>query len=565
MKQILMAVLVVSILATTASALSLDFQSADQLTDIAVVDSSSYNFAYVRNGAGGNSYVTTRGGAAVEYLYFRNNASLTMTYAAVTQTGTAGATVWLFNSTSQVYRTSTYAPGAGRIEVVISGGYAYFYHNGILYETSTVLAQNPSYIGFGTYGVTSLAQFDNAIWGNIDDKHIQSVPEEGIYYIKQDFVDPANSGFYYFANDTLINSNTFTTTWGRSNASGQALLNESIYLIEVTSGTVYETHYTGTASYGTTTWTFSDSLIGAGAPYGVYQVKLNTSLSDRIPYIANGANINFDKSSYSSGDPFTLTCHVDTDYWIPSTYTYRIDVIDVYGTVHHTQNIVSSTGSVDFTWDSDADEQGVYYGEIIAQEIATGDDILMMYDYATLTATFGFNGYVNAAQTALTIEAANVSYAQGDITVTGSSGFDGNYSVSGFLTGLPVWANVSADGFENQNFTFTVMRGHTITRNITLNETAPSYTGLSIGGVCREGIFTDPNTITNGYGRPISLPECHLLNTTYSESYTTTGNNAGGYLFDESGSVFLTTGRVYDLWCSRSGYGNSPNYTVVAA
>lgn len=455
-----------------------------------------------------------------------------------------------------------------RYEVNIVSGVPYLYIDGIWkYNKTSAMTKNPSYIWvYSTYN-SGYAEHsvDDITYGESDSKTVLGLPETGAYYIKNDMVNPAASGFYNATTGGLISSNYVSTTFSRSNLSGN-VGNESIYLINQYTGTVYETKYTGSACTGTVYWDVGSSLISAGAPYGWYQIKLNTTLSEeRLSLIANGANIYFDADEYSQGDSATVTYLVDSDYWIPGEYTYRIDIVDVYGTVHHTENIATSSGDVTFTWDTTEDTQGVYYAEIIADRITDGEDILLNYDYATLTATFGFNGYVNAAQTALPIGAANVTYAQGDTMVNTSSGFDGNYSALGFLTGIPIWSNTSATGYQTQNFTFTVQNGHTITRNITLNETAPSYTGLGIGGVCRDGIFTDPNTITNGYGRPVPSATCHLLNTTHSESYTTAGNNAGGYLFDESGSVFLTTARVYDLWCERSGYSNSPNYTVVAA
>ena len=100
--------------------------------------------------------------------------------------------------------------------------------------------------------------------------------------------------------------------------------------------------------------------------------------------------------------------------------------------------------------------------------------------------------------------------------------------------------------------------------NFTLNSTTPTYTGLGIGGVARDGILTG-TTITSGYGRPIGGATCYLRNQTGGESCTNVTNTAAWYLFDEGNGCVLTSARLYDVWCSKLGYSNSPNYTVVAA
>ena len=558
MKRLLLLAMLVLLVAPVV-ATTYDFQEYNSTPTVGI----GTGMSWVRSGNGGNSYISITATTGANGYLFGGSPT---TYVAGTVLSNSlypnGIIVLYDNTMTQLYAVS--ALDTGRYEIIMSGGKAYVYKNGILTATSGALAQNPTYevIGGGS-GTTGTVTWDDIIVGTSDDRTVLGMPEPDIYMVEKDMVTPAASGFYYYANATRISSNTFTTTFSRSNTSDYHTTNESVYLINRDTGTVYETQYTGNASHGTLTWDIGSSLIAAGAPYGFYQIKTGSTVSAIIlPYIADGAEIYFNSDEYSSGETANITWNINPAYWDTTVYTYSWKIVDVYGTEIESGGISSYIGSDSYAW-ADDDAQGVYYLELIATEISTGDDILMNYDYATLSAYYGFDGYVNAAQTALPIEAANVSYAQGDILSTDSSGFDGNYSASGFLTGLPIWANISADGYETQNFTFTVTNGHNIRRNITLNETTPSYTGIAIGGVCRDGVFTDPNTITNGYGRPISYPDCFLLNTTHGESYTTAGNNAGGYLFDESGSVFLTAGRVYDLWCERSGYGNSPNYTVV--
>lgn len=554
-------------------AIQLDYQNPDDYTELTNCTATLASPGCFWNGSatGQNANVMAYGGGGGEAVAMYGTANPT-TYAA----GTISAKAWnfgtgfirLYDNTKTTQATFSLAdltsPINSRHEIVVSGGTAKLYINGILSSTSGALAQNPSYVGFGTStsgGAGAQTWWDDLVYGSSEDTNVLDAPFNT--YMKKDFVNPASSGLFNSTTNALINSNNIAMSFSRSNLSGQCLTNESIYLINAQTGTVYETQYTGTQCSGQRNFDFGTSLVAANAPYGWYQWKLNTTLSDRVAYIANGANINFDRTDYSVGDNATITYLVDAAYWLPGTYTYRIEIVDAFGTVHNSQNIAASSGTVSYTW-TDADTQGVYFAEIIADRISDGEDILMNYDYATVTASFGVNGYVNAAGNATPISGASVTYSQGDTVSNTTSGFDGNYSVSGFLTGIAIWANVSATGYETQNFTFTVQNGHTITRNITLNATSPSFTGLAIGGVARDGIFTSPNTITNGYGRPIAGATCYLKNTSNSELYTNLTNNAGGYIFDEGTSAFLTLDRLYDLWCQKTGYANSQNYTVIA-
>lgn len=521
------------------------------------------------NSTGGNSYMDITSGIAGQDAYVMSATGLQTTYAAGTLVSTCTAfgasKIMLFDS-AKTGGVSWTMNTPGRYEVVSTGSSASLYRNGTL-VTSQVIVNNPYYVGFGAYsfsgGASGCGSWDDLVYGSSEDRNVLDMPADAGYYIKLDFVNPASNGFYNATTNAVVSANFMPTSFSRSNLSGISMTNESFYLINAQSGTVYETQYTGTDISGIRNFNIGSSIISAGAPYGWYQTKLNNSLSTtRIAYIANGANINFDMADYSIGDNATITYLVDAAYWQPGTYTYRIEIVDAYGTVHNSQNIAASSGSVSYTW-TDADTQGVYFAEIIADRISNGEDILMNYDYATVTATFGFNGYVNAAGNATPISGASVTYSQGDTIDNTTSGIDGNYSVSGFLTGIAVWANVSATGYQTQNFTFAVQNGHTIARNITLNATSPTFTGIAIGGVARDGILNG-QTITSGYGRPIAGATCYLQNTTNTEMYSSSTNNAGGYIFDESTPVFLTSGRLYDLWCSRSGYSNSPNYSVVA-
>jgi hypothetical protein len=227
-----------------------------------------------------------------------------------------------------------------------------------------------------------------------------------------------------------------------------------------------------------------------------------------------------------------------------------------------TQAVSASSGTFTYTF-TDSNPQGEYYAVIGATPNTGGDFIWMQYDYAALEAYVKFLGYVNTAQNATAITGANVSFTQNGLVSNSFSGIDGNYTADGFLTGAVLTINVTAPGYSQYYVSLTQMVAKSISLNITLNATAPAYTGLGIGGIARAGLF-DGTTITKGYGEPIATATCYSKNTTHSDFCTATSNNAGWYLFDEGVGCILTTKRVYDVWCQKIGYGNSQNYTVVA-
>ena len=91
-----------------------------------------------------------------------------------------------------------------------------------------------------------------------------------------------------------------------------------------------------------------------------------------------------------------------------------------------------------------------------------------------------------------------------------------------------------------------------------------NVTGLAILGVDRTGILGIGINVTGGYGHPVSAASMVAQNTTYSEYYTTTTNSVGGYKFDQTTSAMLTHNRLYNIWGSKTGFGNSSVYSVVA-
>jgi hypothetical protein len=158
------------------------------------------------------------------------------------------------------------------------------------------------------------------------------------------------------------------------------------------------------------------------------------------------------------------------------------------------------------------------------------------------------SGYVNDAETALPITAANVSATNdaGDSSnsVTPASGA---YSVTGFYTGEAATFNVTAAGYTQYIFNITPLSTG-ISMNISLIPTTPTCHGECIGGLALDTGYL-------GYNNPIPSATVEGINSTALESNVT--NNAGYYIMEHLAN--LTS---YDLHGSRYGYENSTIYPV---
>jgi hypothetical protein len=560
MKRLLLIALVVCLLVLPVTATTVTFQNPADVNYGQSVGASPI-ITYYPNLTGGNSYAGLAGN-------WMNKYPQAMTYAAVSSPSNAYyMRIDLYDSAKNNMGGATMSEPAGwaRWEFKMVGGHGWVYSDPGYSHDLGALAQNPSYVAWGNgYSPPQTSMLDDMIWGDTDDKTVLDMPQPNAYYIKKDMVNPAASGFYNATTGALMYSSAMPFSFSRTNLSGESLVNQSIYFINENTGTVYSTQYTGTDRTAVRNINITDVTSSATAPYGWYKLHLGTSYSDRIAYIADGAEISWNKKAYTTGDTATITYSVDSGgYWNPGTNTYSIKIVDAYGNLVNSQVITSQSGTVTYTW-TDSQTAGVYYAEIVATPKAGGSDILMNFDYTSLQAYITFYGYVNNAQNATPISGANVSVVQGSIVSNSITTADGNYTASGFYSGSSTAFNITATGYSQYNVTFVPLATKTIYLNISLNSTSPVYTGLGIGGIARDGIFSS-GVISNGYGRPISGATVYLKNTTSGELYTKTTNNAGWYLCDEGASCFLTTKRPYNVWGQKLGYSNSPNYTVVAA
>jgi len=555
MKRLLLLLALCLMLAAPVMATGLTLQKTSDLSSL------YYTSGYQWNATGGNSWYLGADGTG----FLTNKNPSPSTYAAATRVYRASSWEGITLYDSTLTQTGGWQQGGGgtdptRFEVNIVGSTPYYYKNGILVGTGTALAQNPSHIGFNSGWSGFSVGWDDFVYGSSDSKYIVGMPQQNAYYLKKDMVNPSASGLYNSTTGTRVSTTSMTTTWGRSNITYNG--NESIYLINVDSGTVYDTRYTGTASCGIIYWDVGTSMFAGSAPYGRYQVKFGDYYSDEIPYIADGAEIFFNADSYMRQDTATITYNIDGAYWDTSTYAYSMKIYSANDwSVVSNQPVSAQSGTMTYQFTT-SDPQGEYYAVLVAVPNVGGDDIWMNYDYASLSAYAKFTGWVNN-QSGYPISGANVNFSQNSIISNSVTIDDGNYTAEGFLTGATLVINVTKSGYSQYYVTMIPMVAKSIPMNITLNSTSPACAGLCIGGIHRDGILTG-TLITSGYGRPIPGATAHAVNTTNGDYCTNVSNNAGWYIFDESNGCVLTSGRLYDVFSTALGYSASPNYTVVA-
>jgi len=576
MKRLLL-LLVFCLLIGAASATSLNFQNP---VDNASVQKLSYGspspstLTWIRSSTGGNNYMQTisHGGGGDSSTYFILNSPSTSTYAAATlisdssYSGGRGGEIGLFDSSKNAlafcHDASSGSTTPGRYEVKISGGQGYCYFNGTLFYTTAVMAQNPSYIGFGSKaydpGGTAVDVWDQYVYGQTENKYILGLPESDneTYIIQDDFINSANNGLAFGENGTQVNANYMTGQWSRGNASipPDPLDNMTIQLVSYPTNTVYAENYIGTAYTGTVTIDIKTKLLDAGAPDGYYALYIPGTGAYSNPIIkkSNGAVVTFNSDTYSTGDTATVVYYVlGSGYW-DSAYTYKLSIYSLTDGFLENTTLTTQTGSVTHAW-SETDTLGVVYALLYATD-SSGVDHLLGLDWATLSSYVNFYGYVQNAENGTIISGANVSMTQGSVVCNTLSTASG-YNCTGFSTGAVWYVNATASGYRQYTFNNTPLAAKGINLTIVLEPITPVYTGLAIGGVDRDTV----------YGRPVSGATVEVWNTTTAEHYTKTTSSTGWYLCDAGSSCNFAASTPYWVRGSKLGYSNSSDYTAVTA
>jgi hypothetical protein len=377
--------------------------------------------------------------------------------------------------------------------------------------------------------------------------------------IQRDLINPSAIGVYAWNPNTnawvLMNSYYFYI-----DADKEFLNPENVVIKYVSTGTTVNTT-TVTAVGNQIQYNIADFLntttsLGATLPSGMYTVSFQNSPAITSPFwiISSGASLGWNSQTYSVGDTGTVNYAISNSYWLPTLYTYKIKIEDVYGNVVQTTPISVQSGSITYTFSS-SNNQGIYYAEIDATPIGGGTSRTMNHAYTTLNSYMTLYGTVYSAQSLSTISGAIISINQSGTSTNNvaTSGATGNYTVNGYLSGSSINTTVTASGYVPYTYTFIPLSAKTVNLNFTLEPIAPSFTGIGIGGVARDST----------YGQPISGASILIKNITNSQSYIKTTNLAGWYLCDNGASCSLINNVLYSINGTASGHSNSTTYNVV--
>jgi hypothetical protein len=484
-------------------------------------------------------------------------------YAAYTVFGTAVSTienyyVHAYTSTgSEITYTTDYilgpasAKGYGRIEYVYSGGTLYLYFDDVLFW-SKASATAPYYLSVNPRAGSFY--LDDIILGYSDDATIiGSIPSD--WFIREDTTAPAYRGLYQLNTTdptgipTLKNSNYFGLSYGRPYPDATVLT------ITNPSGTAVKSYPVANMSCQCVIPITDLSVAGAPIQNGKWSVSLADSSTTSYFWVTtSGAYVAWDADEYGMGDTASVYWDVTNDYWDVHSpgehYIYTLSILDVYGTVLHSQTITTQTGTYDFDW-TESDSTGVYYAEIIVRNtLAPITESILNWDETELSGYAKFQGKVYDANTTAELDGALVSMAQLGSDHTYTTAANGTYVLGGFLTGSEIVVNVTKSGYTRYNYSFTPLQAKTIDLDYALVPTTPTYSGVAIGGVARD----------TTYGRLIPNASVYVWNA--SESYVKVANPRGYYLCDNGHSCSLSY-KLYNVQGNKTGYSASDIYKVV--
>jgi hypothetical protein len=460
------------------------------------------------------------------------------------------------------------------MEIKIVGGTTYYYRDNVLNGTFAT-ATNPAYIMFGqSVSCNAQSLWTDYVYGQSENKYVFSLPATDKFYILEDILNDANDGLFNISSNTQQDSHYMPGHWARGNTSLEAEYNnETIQLINYIDHTVWSTQYTGdTAIFSDIVINIKNDIIDAGAPDGMYVLTISGSgqYSNPIMKRSTGGTIYFDRDVYNRGETANVTYEMTLDYWDQSTYTYHLLIIDgLTGERVYDATIPSGTsyrtGTFDYTF-ADDDTIGVYYAVIEGVVTATPTTAYWFAaDYAELSSYMSFYGYVNDGETETPIPGASVIISQYANSVTYDDVTDANgaYNTYGYnlQSGLNTVFNITASGYDQYYVSLVTASARQKYLNFTLEKT-PTYGGIAIGGVAREGVLGADDVVTYGYGAPIEGATVYVYNTTMNETYTVETNTAGWYLCDNNALCYLVNARPYIVQGNKTGFNVSPTYPV---
>ena len=493
--------------------------------------------------------------------YTMNAQPVIFSYAAFDGFGTANMYIYLLDANKNTIATiSANSPTycVGRNEINIVGMQPKYYCNGILISTGSLLAVNPSYLGYSnSFGSTPYQ--DNVVIGGSDLHVVGALPSN--WTIQRDLLNPSATGVYAWNNATqawvLQNSNYFyidadTSSQQTATQENFDILNYNTGLIVNTTAINDQTSPYNQLQFNINTFLNTVTNLGTQLPDGEYTAEFRGYPTSAAYFwvISSGAVVSWDKTSYPQNAQATLTYTISPSYYQPSTYTYSLAVVSTTGQTLQTYILNSATGTETLPLNSATFPPGAYYAEILATPVGGGTAQIMNYAATQVTSYVYISGYVLNAETASPLTNANVTITQTGTSASALTGANGAYTISnGWLTGSTISMQTNLSGYTTDVNSFIPLGAGNLNITIPLLSTNATHTGVSIGGIVRD----------NQYGNPVPSATVNVYNTSTSESYNNVTNIAGYYLVNN-----LVGNRLYNVSSTKFGYSNSTIAQVVA-
>jgi hypothetical protein len=511
---------------------------------------------YIYNTAGYVGLVMSPGGSCSGGSSIINTVPSLTTYSAIDVEGgnLVGATVYLYDSATPANVMASYDITSGtRLELKMVGGSPTTYHDGILVATGGVLSQNPSQIRWRVRGC-GMPVFDNVVYGETDHHLTGSLPTN--WTIQRDFINPAATGVYAWNPNTgvwvLKNSQYFYVEADKEGLTAETLSIRHIGGTVINATSLSPVH--NFVQYNLTQFLTTSTSVGSIVPDGQYSVSWDTMsppnwYADTFWITSSGATVNWDKAQYQTSDTASIAYVISGGYYDTSAtgYTYTMEITDVYGVVKQTTVLGAISGAVSVPLNEATYPVGVYYAQVKATKKSDLSVYIMAYDGMEMQAYVVFNGYVMSAENGTVLSGATINMTQGTSTLISTSGSGGVWNSSNnWLSGSAINITTNKTGYTTDILSVLPLSGRSIFLNISLLQTNPTYSGVSIGGVVRDNV----------YGNPVTSATYWVQNGT---AYSSTTNIAGFARVDN-----LPEATWYNVWSSKTGFGNSSVVPVLA-
>jgi len=434
------------------------------------------------------------------------------------------------------------------MEVFRDGIMVYLSHNGVQTWSGSCTGQPYNFV-FGAYNSVAAendATIDDVVIGT--EPGILGIIPEDWYVLKHPTI-PANSGLY----DTgglRIYPDKMHVTYGLDNPADN---NTKIVLQAMGAGSPLNTTPLPVGTYcGNVTYNITELLIdNPDAKPGYYFLKLMQGDvvydSGLFLYTNGGGTISFDADSYVTSET-AIVSHEIESLFFSQEYTYRGQIVDIYGTEKTSWPINSQTGThpVDLTGYS----TGTYF--LLLKATKDGEEYVFDADRAEVNVEVWVNGTAYDAETGSPLANVTVKIGQttSGINTSNVTLADGSYAtVKGLYVDHPITVNASKTGYTHNNFSFTSLGPGLKTVNLYLIPSPPNFTGAAaIGGLVHDV----------PYRQAVGGATVTISNSTWN-STTIANTSTGYYIFND-----LAANESYTVRSTLTGHQPSGIYTVLA-